>query len=378
MPADPPAADLAAADLTGLAIDLRAAGDLRPAPSTELSFGPAATFPAPLFAYHFAVGRLDGDDLDDLVVSGRPSASVYLSRGDGALTPKPLGLLADWQVAIADLNRDGKGDLLLSDTSNNAVTIAIGNGDGSVRTPPLTAAAGATPHGVTAADVNGDGIPDALAVDQASAELRVLIGKGDGSLTAGQRLPTGRAPLWVTSGDLDRDGDLDAVAVNLGGSFTVYLGKGDGTFAEGREVKTIAGSTVLVLGDLDLDGDLDAAVNGEGADQAVAVHLGDGTGGFAAPTLLKLSAPSGQGLTIADLNRDGLPDLVAACAFSSPARVFLGAGGGAFLPERLFPGGTKNVFNVAAVDLNRDGLPDLVLSEGNDQKISVLLNTTPR
>ena len=170
-PPDQPAADLAAADLAGLALDLRTAGDLRPAPSAQLSFGPAATFAAPLFAYHLAVGRIDGDELDDLLVSGRPAASVYLSRGDGALTVKPLDLLANWQVAIADMNRDGKGDLLLSDTSNNAVTIALGNGDGSVRTPPLSAAAGTTPQGVTAADVNGDGIPDALAVDQAGAEL---------------------------------------------------------------------------------------------------------------------------------------------------------------------------------------------------------------
>jgi hypothetical protein len=36
------------------------------------------------------------------------------------------------------------------------------------------------------------------------------------------------------------------------------------------------------------------------------------------------------------------------------------------------------VFSAAAVDLNRDGLPDLVLGDGNAQKISVLLNTTPR
>jgi hypothetical protein len=363
-----------ALDLGGM--DQRAVGDLARLPSDQLRFGPAATYPAGQFAYHFAVGRINNDDDLDLVVSGRPEATVYLSRGDGTLAAHATGRLSNWQSDIADMNGDGKGDLLLTDTSNSAIAICLGKGDGTF-SPPTLVRAGGTPQGVAAADLNGDSKPDVLAVDQAGNQLLVFLGQGDGNATPSQKLDTGRAPLWVTAGDLNRDGRRDAVVVNLSSaSFTVFLGNGDGTFAAGREVKTMTSPVTAQLADLDLDGDLDIALNGEGAERGVFVHLGDGLGGFAEPQRYALSDGSGQGLTIADLNRDGYPDLIATCAFTSPARVFLGAGAGRFLGEKQFPGATKNVFNAAALDLNRDGLPDLALSEGSDRKISVLLNTT--
>lgn len=352
--------------------------DLAGMPSDRVSFGSAATYPASSFAYHFAVGRINQDDDLDLVVSGRPEATVYLSQGDGTLVPRPTGRLSNWQSDIADMDLDGKGDLLLTDTSSSAIAICLGKGDGSFA-PPILVPAGGTPQGVAAAELNGDGKPDVLAVDQAGGQLLVFLGRGDGNAAPRQQLATGKAPLWVTTGDLNRDGRRDAVVVNLSSaSFSVFLGNGDGTFAMGREVPTRVSPVVAQLVDLDLDGDLDIALNGEGGDRNVYVHLGDGLGGFADPQQYALSDGSGQGLTIADLNRDGYPDLIATCAFTSPARVLLGAGAGRFLAERQFPGATKNVFNAAALDMNRDGLPDLALSEGSDKKISVLLNTTPR
>lgn len=368
----PPAADLAMADLAP-APDL-----VRRMPSASVSFGAPTTYAAPQPAYHLAVGRIDLDELDDVVVSGQPGVSVYLSRGDGTLTPKPQSAPANWQVAIADMNRDGKGDLLLTDTGNGAISISLGNGDGSFGSPSRVMTGGA-PQGVAAADLNSDGSPDLLAVDQTGAQLVSFLGRGDGTVSMAQKLPTGMAPLWVTTGDLDGDRRSDAIAVNLSSaSFTVFLGKGDGTFQPGREVKTIASPVTAALADLDLDGDLDVALNGEGVEQAVAVHLGDGKGGFAPKVTYPESQTSGQGIAIADVNGDGWPDLLAAAAFSAPARVFLGAGNGAFLAEKTFKGSGNNVFNLCAVDLNRDGLPDLVLGDGSERKISVLLNTTPR
>jgi hypothetical protein len=364
-------------DLPAL-LDLRPQSDLRKPPSAEVRFAAAATVPGGQFAWQLAVGRLDLDDQDDLLFSGRPAATAYLSHGDGTLEGKPLALSANWQVAIADVNRDGKGDALLTDTSNGQITISLGSGDGSFAAPRAVKTGG-QPQGVAAADVSGDGIADLLVVDQMGGRLLVFLGKGDGDFTPGQTLPTGSAPLWVTIGDVNGDRHSDAVVVDLSSaSFHVYLGIGDGSFAAGLAVPTIRSPVALQLGDLNQDGNLDAAVNGEGADRCVAVHLGDGKGGFGPATKYPTSDGSGQGIGIADLNLDGYPDLIASSASTSAARVFLGAGGGTFLSEKLFPGGTSSVFNLAAVDLNRDGLPDIVLSEASDRKISVLINTTPR
>lgn len=353
--------------------------DLRKTPRSDLSFGSPVTYPTGAFAYHIAVGRIDLDDKPDLLVSGRPSATVYLSVGDGTLTPKPLTMLANWQVAIADMNRDGKGDLLLTDTANGAISIVLGNGDGTFRSP-TSVPAGKTPQGVASADLNSDGNPDLLAVDQSAAELYAYLGQGDGTVKNTQKLLTAMAgaPLWIATGDLNGDHRVDAVVANLSAaSLSLFIGKGDGTFAPAQQIPTISSPCDVEVADLNLDGNLDLAVNGEGGEKSVAVHLSDGKGGFRPMVQYAYKDGSGQGLDIADLNADGLPDLIGASAFAPPAHVYLGAGDGIFLPEKLFAGGSSNPFNVRAVDLNRDGRPDLVLSEGSSGKISVLLNTTP-
>lgn len=361
-------------------VDLATAPDLaRKMPRTELSFASPVTYPAGQFAYHIAVGRIDLDDKDDLLVSGRPGATVYLSAGDGTLIPKPLSLLANWQVAIADMNRDGKGDLLLTNTSTGSIDVVLGNGDGTFRTP-LAVPAGKAPQSVASVDLNGDGKPDLLTADQNAAELYAYVGNGDGTFGTPQRLITDKAgaPLWIATGDLNRDGRIDAAVANLStANISLFFGKGDGTFLPAQQLPTIASPCDVELADLNLDGNLDLAVNGEGVDKAVAVHLSDGKGGFLPLTKYPYKDSSGQGLDLADLNQDGWPELIAISAFSPPARVFLGAGNGTFLPEQTFNGSGGNPFNVRAVDLNRDGKRDLVLSEGSNQKISVLINTTP-
>lgn len=363
----------------GQLVDFAASPDLRKTPRTALSFARAVTYPTGQSAYHIAAGRIDLDEKEDLLLSGPAGASVYLSVGDGTLVHKPLTLSANWQVAIADMNRDGKGDLLLTDTTKGAISVVLGNGDGTFRTP-LSVAAGRTPQAVASADLNGDGNPDLLAADQAGAELYAYLGSGDGTVGAPQRLLTdkGGAPLWISTGDLNKDGRMDAVVANLStANISLFLGKGDGTFFPAVQIPTVASPCDVEVADLDQDGNLDLGVNGEGADKAVAVHLGDGKGGFLPIAKHPFKDGSGQGLDLADLNQDGWPELIAASAFSAPARVFLGAGNGAFLPEQLFAGVGGNPFNVRSVDLNRDGKRDLVLSEASNRNISVLINTTP-
>jgi FG-GAP repeat. len=87
-------------------------------------------------------------------------------------------------------------------------------------------------------------------------------------------------------------------------------------------------------------------------------------------------APS---VAVADLNRDGKPDLVTANI--SSVSVLLGKGDGTFQPGMVYANGDGDTYSVAVADLNRDGKPDVVTANGfiddYSGSVSVLLNTGP-
>lgn len=147
---DPPAGwDLARGQDGGLL------PDLRPMPSGALSFGTPLPYVAPTGAQMFAVGRIDGDNLDDLVVTGESDGGmVYLSGGDGTLRSMPLASKAVFGMALTDLNRDGKTDLVAAIKPSSAAVLQ-GKGDGTFAGAGGLPTALVTPRGVAAADVNG-------------------------------------------------------------------------------------------------------------------------------------------------------------------------------------------------------------------------------
>jgi hypothetical protein len=142
----------------------------------------------------------------------------------------------------------------------------------------------------------------------------------------------------IAAGDFNKDGKLDFVVASPvpSGSLglTVFLGNGDGTFRQQPTTSyspSVANGTTLPLvfaGDFNKDGNLDALVwyttNEVGPDNANGVYefLGKGDGTFAAP---KLVLPKFNYFGIADLNNDGLPDIVEYSTFP--------AAGGFIVPE---------------------------------------------
>src|SRR5262249_47032901 len=136
---------------------------------------------------------LNADGIPDLVtvnyISGN-SVSVLLGNGDGTFgLPQtlPVGYFP-YSVAVADVNGDGKPELVVcnhfGDTPrpsvHGTVSVLLGKGDGTFQ-PQRTFAVGLLPDTVVVADVNGDGKPDIVTSYQAPAGVSVLLGTGDGT-----------------------------------------------------------------------------------------------------------------------------------------------------------------------------------------------------
>jgi len=171
----------------------------------------------------------------------------------------------------------------------------------------------------------------------------------------------------VALGDLDGDGDLDAVVANYGSAAAVWLNDGDGTYPISTTLGYGYGWDVA-LGDVDGDGDLDAVLAYRDG-QAQQVWFNDGSGVF--PTWTDFGGSDSRGLALGDLDGDG--DLDAVVVNNDQAQVaFLNDGLGSFPISTTFPGSDSH--DVALGDLDGDGDLDAVVANGGNQPQDVCFN----
>jgi hypothetical protein len=303
------------------------------------------------------------------------------------------GGLGAGSVAVADLNGDGRLDLIVADGSNDSyccgeVAVLLGNGDGTFQPAAVygTGAYGAT--SVAVGDINGDGIPDlvvgnlCLTENQHGSEcegygiVSVLLGNGDGTFQPAVTYSTGAyTTLSVALGDSRGDGILDLVAANYAGasyqagSASVLLGNGDGTFQPAANYSTggqVADS--IAIADVNGDGVPDLVVANQsqsngGQEGYVGVLLGNGDGTFQPAVAYDSGGPNSKSVAVGDLRGNGTLDVVVADGYDNDnvVGVLLGNGDGTFQPAVTYL--LKGLGNrgVAIGDVNGDGVPDLVV-----------------
>lgn len=213
------------------------------------------------------------------------------------------------------------------------------------------------------ADFNGDQQLDML-VASLTGEVQVLLGS-NGTFTNGQQLMVGGAPVWLASGDMDHDGDLDVMVVRADvGLATALNNDGLANFSIGYSVPVGSDALSIVLADANNDGDMDVVMACQNP-PAVELYMGNGTGQFVPGTILRM--PGGGrpfALAVGDVTGDLVPDLVTADIDGD--RVLIYPGGGTSLldfaeqPTELHIAGGPCACSIG--DLNSDGVPDLAVS----------------
>ena len=326
-----------------------------------------------------AVADVSGDGWPDLILGGTnpPTIQVMLSHGieDGddphhffALAPIPVGG-GPFDLAVGDLNRDGRPDVAVANADANAITVLMGIGRGDFAAP-INIPFGGNPRGVAIGDFNRDGIPDIVATKFAESTVEVLYGAGDGTFPRRLVLQAPAASQGVAVGDFDNDGWTDFAVAATSGTVRVYK-----MFATGAVVMDLnpsgVGWNVLAVADFDRDGRQDIAVASTGS-SIVQVLSNRASGWTASPQILVAASP--RGITTGDLYHDGRVEIVTAGRASSTLSVVTRADNGTWTATG-FAAGT-GARTVAVGDFDRDGRLGIATANEFADSVSVFRRNT--
>ncbi len=227
-------------------------------------------------------------------------------------------------------------------------------------------------YGGQACDLDGDGFNDLAVVCEVSSDVRVYLSDDDGTGSYGPLLgapaSVGTTPSPNENADLDGNGTIDIVTAESGSnSVSVLLGHGDGTFQAASTYGVGSPSHGLALFEADGDGDVDIATTA-GDQTHLLLNQGDGT--FGAPIPINTAVQSDYGLTAADMNNDGIVDLVVG-GTSGSIMVLLSNGDGSFVPKPTQNAGGY-AWMVVCGDLDGDGKMDATVANGGNSRGSRL------
>ena len=393
----------------GLACSLVQASGQTPDVSLAPSFSTQQAFATGCAPFSVAAADINGDGKVDLSTANAcgNNASVLLNTTvAGAATASfaaqqsfATGTHPLW-ITTSDINGDGKPDLIIANYFANTVSVLLNTTATDATTPVFAAqqtfATGSDPASVIAADINGDGKPDLIITNFNDNNVSVLLNTTaaaatTASFSAQQTFSTGSGsgPISVVAADVNGDGKLDLIVANqTGNTVAVLLNTTavdatapsfatEQTFPAGMFPESVA------VADINDDGKPDLLV-ANALDNTVSVLLNTtATGAATASFATQQAFATGtfpESVTAADIDGDGRPDVIVANNSDKTVSVLINTTSSrattpSLAAQQTFATGV-GPSEIIAVDVNHDGKPDLVVANMHDSTVSVLLNTT--
>ncbi len=309
-------------------------------------------------------------------IAAAPGVALGFGNFGSAETVTTGGIV--YGLAVGDVNRDGKADVVAANdgTITNSISILPGKGNGKFK-PEETIDATGAPDDVAIAKLAGDNRPDLAVANYDASAVWLLRGMSGGGFEDDGTLPAGPGAWRIAVADLDRDGDQDIVTGNYDNTapdeaISVLLGDGDGFQTA---VDYDGGQRVMGLATGRMNGDKRPDVVAATDDGLVSVYRANANGTLDDPEQIDLETTLGEGydaVALADFDRDGNLDVAVSIYQSNQVAIVRGRGDGG-LKQPIFKNLTVGPNGIAAGDLNRDGKADVAVNGYAENKMVTLL-----